>query len=604
FRSSSVNLGGALMNIHFITSAHNSLSQRLWIELTQRGHLVSIGLATSEAAIRNDVAQHTPDLIIAPMLKVAIPFDIYSQYKCLIVHPGIRGDRGSASLDWAWMNHVAYWGVSILEATADFDAGPIWAAHEFPLDDPTLTKSSLYRNAVTEAVVRGVLEAVEQFESGQFKPEPLDYNKPGIHGCQRPPMRQNDRWIDWMHDSTETIARKIRAADSAPGVLDTLFGKAYFLYGAHEEDQLTGAPGQLLAQRDGAICRATVDGAIWITHLKARDDAEPDAYPLPTLAPPGGDDYTSERCVMAGIKLPAVRVLGAVAAKLPKSTLPIGATIDYRTYREIRYVERDLVGYLYFEFYNGAMSTEQCYRLREAFLLARSRPTRVIVLLGGKDFWSNGIHLNVIEAAANPALESWRNINAINDLIHEMLHTSSHLIIAGVRGNAGAGGAMLALAADYVYARAGVVFNSHYKGMGNLYGSEYWTYTLPRRVGAAKALELTEGCLPLGAESARAIGFLDDVFGQTPDKFEQILADRAWSLAQSGTVWRLLREKRERRLANEGIKPLASYRAEELKQMRVNFFGTDPAYHEARQRFVYKGKPAPRRPEVRSTQQA
>ena len=25
--------------------------------------------------------------------------------------------------------------------------------------------------------------------------------------------------------------------------------------------------------------------------------------------------------------------------------------------------------------------------------------------------------------------------------------------------------------------------------------------------------------------------------------------------------------------------------------MRVNFFGPDPAYHEARQRFVFKGKP-------------
>ena len=31
------------------------------------------------------------------------------------------------------------------------------------------------------------------------------------------------------------------------------------------------ATGQILSQRDGAICRATVDGAVWITHLKAKD---------------------------------------------------------------------------------------------------------------------------------------------------------------------------------------------------------------------------------------------------------------------------------------------------------------------------------------------
>ena len=42
---------------------------------------------------------------------------------------------------------------------------------------------------------------------------------------------------------------------------------------------------------------------------------------------------------------------------------------------------------------------------------------------------------------------------------------------------------MLPLAADCVYAREGVILNPHYKTMGCLYGSEYWTYTLPRRVG-------------------------------------------------------------------------------------------------------------------------
>jgi putative two-component system protein, hydrogenase maturation factor HypX/HoxX len=147
--------------------------------------------------------------------------------------------------------------------------------------------------------------------------------------------------------------------------------------------------------------------------------------------------------------------------------MPIDAPADHRTFREIVYSEEDEVGYLSFDFYNGAI---QCYRLRDAFLHARSRPTRVIVLLGGHDFWSNGIHLNVIEASADPAMESWRNINAIDDLIFEILNTMSHLVIAGLRGNAGAGGAMLALAADHIYARSGVVLNPHYRSMGGLSG--------------------------------------------------------------------------------------------------------------------------------------
>jgi len=558
------------VKVLFMTSAHNSLSQRLFIELTERGHEVEVALATSETAMKSAVAQHWPDVVVAPMLRVAIPEEVWRHHRCLIVHPGVKGDRGPSSLDWAISVGEESWGVTIIEAVAEMDAGPIWAAREFPIKNPSLTKSSLYRQEVTEAAVHGILEAIGKLDSLNFRSEPLDYRREDVRGCLRPPMRQENRAIDWTSDSTATIARKIRAADSAPGVLDSLFGKPYYLYGAHEEDRLKGAAGEILAQRHGAICRGTTDGAIWITHLKAKDHGP-----------------------FAGIKLPAMQVLGEFF-HTPTSRLAIGAPMEFRTFREIRYFEHEQVGYLSFDFYNGAMSTEQCYRLRDAFLAARARPTKVIALLGGRDFWSNGIHLNVIEAGADPATESWRNINAIDDLIYEILNTVSHIVIAGLRGNAGAGGAMLALAADYVYAHRGVVLNPHYKGMGDLYGSEYWTYTLPRRVGREQARELTERCLPVGTQAAKAMGFLDDAFGDRVEEFEQELMERAKGIAQHPHIWRLLREKHEKRLAGECIKPLAAYRAEELKKMRANFFGPDPAYHEARQRFVYKGAPVPR----------
>ena len=154
---------------------------------------------------------------------------------------------------------------------------------------------------------------------------------------------------------------------------------------------------------------------------------------------------------------------------------------------EIRYEERGAVGYLHFDFYNGALSTAQCERLRAAYAQARRRPTRVIVLMGGADFWCNGMHLHCIEAADSPADASWANINAIDDLAHDILTTDTHLTIAALQGNAAAGGVFLALAADRVLARSGIVLNPHYRNMGNLYGSEYWTYLLPRRVGAERA---------------------------------------------------------------------------------------------------------------------
>jgi putative two-component system hydrogenase maturation factor HypX/HoxX len=554
------------MKIHFLTSAHNSLSQRLLIELTERGHVVTVSLAESEDAMFNAVAEHSPELIVAPMLKTAIPEAIWSKHTCLIVHPGIKGDRGPSSLDWSILSGEKEWGVTVLQAAAEMDAGDIWATHNFPLDAAPLSKSSLYRDRVTEAAVRGVLEAVENFMSKKFQPEALDYCQPDVRGRLRPTMRQSDRAIDWRRDSTEAVTRKINAADSAPGVLDNSLGDAFFLYGVHVEDELRGAPGQLLAQRHGAICRATVDGAVWISHLKAKDHGP-----------------------YAGIKLPAVQALGHRASELPHSEIAVDASFERRTFRDIRYEEKDGVGYLHFDFYNGAMSSDQCYRLRNAFLFARSRPTRVIALLGGQDFFSNGIHLNVIEAASDPALESWRNINAIDDFVLEVLNTMSHLVVAGVRGNAGAGGAILALAADYVFAREGVVLNPHYKSMGGLYGSEYWTYTLPRRVGGAQAIALTHQCRPIGTKEAKELGFIDDCFGSAGD-FDRILVDRATMLSRREDFWLMLREKHEKRLTDERAKPLAVYRAEELKEMRENFFGPDISYHLARQKFVYKGQ--------------
>ena len=110
-----------------------------------------------------------PELILAPMLKIAIPDAVWSRHLCLIVHPGIKGDRGPSSLDWAIANNEKSWGVSILEAAKEFDAGPIWASHEFALEENPPSKSSLYRNQVTEAAVRGVLEAVARIEMGQFR---------------------------------------------------------------------------------------------------------------------------------------------------------------------------------------------------------------------------------------------------------------------------------------------------------------------------------------------------------------------------------------------------------------------------------------------------
>ena len=105
-----------------------------------------------------------------------------------------------------------------------------------------------------------------------------------------------------------------------------------------------------------AVCRATADGAVWIGHMR-----------------PALDDRPS-------FKVPAAIALAGHATALPECP----ATAE-GAWQPVRYVERDRIGYLHFDFYNGAMSTADCRRLLDAYhpyarrsacRCARTRPER------------------------------------------------------------------------------------------------------------------------------------------------------------------------------------------------------------------------------------
>ena len=556
-----------VLRILFLVSAHNSLSQRAWIALSELGHEVRVAVVDSATGMEAAVAEHQPELIVCPFLKRMIPEPVWAAYRCLIVHPGPIGDRGPSSLDWAVELSARDWGVTVLQANHEFDAGEVCATRHFRMREAG--KSSLYRHEVRRGAVEALVEAVGAIVAGAA-PEEVELGRGGRRGRARPLMSQEVRAIDWDSHPTDTVLRKIRAGEGHPGVLDTVQGVEFSVFGAHPEGELRGAPGEIIATRDGAVCRATIDGAVWITHLK-RIDAR-------------GKHF---------FKLPATLAL-SLAGRSPRAPeIPVkvhtSGPID-ETHREIAYNECEGVGYLRFGFYNGAMSTDQSRRLLDAYRYARSRQqTRVIVLLGGEDFFCNGIHLNVIEAADDPALESWRNLNAIDDLVREIIVTDSHLVISALGGDAAAGGVPLALAADAVLARNDAVLNPYYRHMGGLYGSEYWTYLLPRRIGLEMTGRLTSSPFtPLGARQAARIGLLDDAFGATLAGFHtgtRVLAER---LARDSGLARRLENKRARRARDEQTRPLDSYREQELARCHECFFGADRSYHDARARFVHK----------------
>ncbi|MCA2215671.1 enoyl-CoA hydratase-related protein [Jidongwangia harbinensis] len=549
------------MRVLLLVSAFNGLSQRVWCALRDTGHDVGVLLATGSQDMIDGVRAAAPELILCPFLKDRVPAEVWQHWRTVIIHPGPVGDRGPSSLDWAITEGAPRWGVTALQAVEEMDAGPIWATRTFALPAEPVRKSALYGGPVADAALECVFEVLAKAADPGFRPVPADRVPAEVPGARlRPLMTQDDRRFAW-DAPTGHIVRRIRAADGAPGVRTEVGGLAVFAYDAHPA-AVRGRPGALLGRRQGAVLVGTGDGSVWLGHLRAADGT--------------------------GIKLPATRLLGRRLRDVPQWPLPPGTEPEGPSaYRQVRYRRTGRVGWLAFDFYNGAMATGHCRRLLAAFRHAAAQDTAVLVLRGGTEAFSNGIHLNVVDAAAEPAGAAWDNIKAINALCREIITCTRQVVVAGYAGGAGAGGAMLGLGADLVAARRDVVLNPYYD-IG-LYGSELHTFTLPRRVGADAADRLIDGRLPVGAEHAASLGLVDRVGPRDPQAYDEWLAALADELADPRAA-RLRQSAKARRLAAERV-PMDAYEARELAEMSLDMFGDRSGFAAARRAFVGKARP-------------
>ena len=363
------------MRILLISTAFSGLTQRFYTELEDAGFPVSVELHSDDMAqLVEGVSLFKPDLILCPFLTKRLPKEIYENYKCLIVHPGIKGDRGPSSLDWAIQNGEPEWGVSLLEAAEEMDAGDIWSNKTFPMRQAT--KSSIFYREVTQAAVDCLWEVLSYFDAPDFKPEAQDYSKADYRGKLLPLIKQPDRAINWKKHKTDEILRRINASDGSPGVLDEIYGKPVFMFNAHKESRLTGKPGEIIATANHAICRATVDGAIWIGHLKPKLESGVKGIKLPA------------KFVLKDLMPEVVPATSALKGLLAKTIKHI--EIDYTKpgrelpCQEVWYEQDSDVAYIYFPFHNGGMSTEQCRLLLSVYQHVATLPVKVIVLMGGE----------------------------------------------------------------------------------------------------------------------------------------------------------------------------------------------------------------------------
>ncbi|CAH1799336.1 unnamed protein product [Owenia fusiformis] len=543
--------------------SYNTLSLAVATELRSFGAEVDVKVIHNEhdftIADEGDF-----DIIICPFLARRVPERIWSNKKrpCLIVHPGIPGDRGPASLEFAIKNKALHWGVTVLQAEEEFDRGPIWAYSMYPISDRNTTKTELYVSEVTENAVDTVLRAVAKFKQGD-SPKPWQYGAVDIKGNLQPKIKKADRRIDWNQHASD-VARLIRMFDTQPGAhgfLKGIDGEIRF-FGAKEtqpllycgdemRDLLSSAePGEPIGMKHNAILiKCGEDSSLWVSHLKSNKI-------------PGVKD----------IKLPATMVYTRPLAEMN--------TLDYE---DIWVERRDNVAYVHFDFYNGAMNVSQSQRLQTTLKNIKLQDDiHIVVLMGGKRFFSTGIHLNVIEQVDEPHIESYANIEAIDGVIKEYVQMEDKLVIACLQGNAGAGGCMMSAAADYTIAHKCVSLTPTYKNM-NLYGSEYWTYFLPKKIGEEMALRLTSGTDSIMASEAYSIGLVDILLGRNRYELQDNLHRTVTAIWNSIDAGLFLHSKSRR--SEKWYENLEEHRAAELHHMKKCF--SDPAYHSARRNFVF-----------------
>ena len=539
------------MKILLIISSFNSLSQSVYCKLQELEHKVFIKFAISKELMIEAVQEINPDIVFCPFLKQFIPNEIFENYPTFVLHPGIIGDRGHNSLDNAINDEVKQWGVVILKANEILDGGDIYAQSNFIMREES-SKASIYRNEVTQATLKALEQFLQNYQNKDFIPTKQILNP--IHKN----LSQENRKINWQKDNTKQILKKINMSDSTPGVKDEILGVECYLFSAFIEDTLRGETKEILAKRDGAICIGTIDGAIWISQIQELDS----------------------------FKLPATYVLKDKIKGIEEKRIPLVIEDERKSFYELRVQRKDEIAYLYFNFHNGAMTSTQCIKLKYAIEYLKEE-CKVLVLMGADDFFSNGIHLNILEDSKKQGEDGWSNINAMNEAVKAVLLCDEIITVASFNKNSGAGGVFLGLACDYAISSENTIFNPHYKTLG-LSGSEYHTFILPKRVGQTKSKELLENCLPINANYAKKINMIDEVYPF--EDYQEKLEIFCENLLKNEDTFEEFIDRKKDFLEQE-LPLMEECKEKELQIMYDEFWQKSSSFHTLRYDFVHKIKP-------------
>jgi methionyl-tRNA formyltransferase len=151
--------------------------------------------------------------------------------------------RGAAPIQWAVANGEKVTGATTMRIDQGLDTGDILLQNELPIG-PDQTAEELFP-LLAESGARLMIETLAGLEAGTIQPVKQD----GARASLAPILEREDALVDFTRPATE-IYNRWRGFQPWPGAYTFFRGKKLTLHRLAPAGSATGAPGELMVERD------------------------------------------------------------------------------------------------------------------------------------------------------------------------------------------------------------------------------------------------------------------------------------------------------------------------------------------------------------------
>lgn len=257
--------------------------------LRERARAAGVPFLSFDKVREPEVAEflraHPPDLLWVIGLSQLVPDELVAiaPHGGVGFHPTMLPEgRGRAPVAWTLLKEARA-AVNLFFLVDEADAGDIIVQREVEVRPDDYSEDLIHRTNLV--LHQCVLELAPRIVAGDLPRTPQDHGRATHYGRRTP----KDGVIDWSAP-THAIYRLIRAAGRPyPGAFTHLGDRKLTCWRARPgEGAPGGAPGTVLAARDGEVEVATGDGSLWLTEIEPPAALTPGQRLASVDAPTGG----------------------------------------------------------------------------------------------------------------------------------------------------------------------------------------------------------------------------------------------------------------------------------------------------------------------------